>query len=85
MTRSKQETIPRPFRFQAETLAQLDALCAYHNGMTRTDVLRLLVSRAYRAAYGKNATLPDPPPMPKGRRPSAESEAKSANRRKHRR
>jgi hypothetical protein len=80
MPRTKQETIPRPFRFQPETLAQLDALCEYHEGMTRSDVLRLLVTRAYHAAFGKNAPLPDPPPVRPGPKPNPEPQ--SANKRK---
>jgi hypothetical protein len=80
MGRSKHETIPRQFRFQAETLAQLDALCERSGGITRSDMLRLLVTKAYHAEFGRHASLPDPAPVRPGPKPSLT--ARSASKKK---
>lgn len=80
MVYGKQETIGRHFRFQPETLAQLDALRGRHGGITRSDMLRLLVTKSYHETFGKAATLPDPPPVRPGPKPTPKS--KSANKRK---
>jgi hypothetical protein len=70
MVYGNQETIARHFRLQPESMAQLDALCERHGGITRSDMLRMMITTFYHTTFGKNATLPDPPTLQRGRKPA---------------